>query len=240
MHRNPIVLWDDTFEDLTGATAHSRRSLFRGAAGGTALAASGLLLPAWLIEDVAAGNHPLRRVQDRKERRRGKARHKKHHGRHRQREKKRKQNSQKRDIGLRGIQFEITVKGGPLPVQFYLLDGVHGLRLVDTRTVEPGEPIALNTLETFAAVWIDNRYYLDAVNYLPPLDMQQTVGLWGKIDPKRGWIDGSIFFKDDLSETDRKIDESAPIMWDDLRYVHFLRRSDGPLYKDFSIFIQPR
>jgi hypothetical protein len=56
-------------------------------AGGVALAASGLLLPEWLVEDAEAdeeneaGDHPARDVQERKQRKRDKRRHKREHNR---------------------------------------------------------------------------------------------------------------------------------------------------------------
>jgi hypothetical protein len=59
----------------------SRRSLLSGAASGVALAASGLLLPEWLVEEAAADTHPVRGVQDRKDQKRQKQRHKREHNR---------------------------------------------------------------------------------------------------------------------------------------------------------------
>lgn len=51
----------------------SRRTLL-GAGGGMLLAASGLLLPAWLAGDAEAVNPPVHNVQNRKRRRRQKRR----------------------------------------------------------------------------------------------------------------------------------------------------------------------
>ena len=48
--------------DLT-EPGRSRRGLLA-AAGGIALATSGLLVPEWLVEEAAAGEKPGRRVQD--------------------------------------------------------------------------------------------------------------------------------------------------------------------------------
>jgi hypothetical protein len=62
-------------EPAEARLAGSRRSLLAGA-GGFAFAASGLLLPDWLVEEAEADNHPVRRIQQRKEKRRRKGGHK--------------------------------------------------------------------------------------------------------------------------------------------------------------------
>jgi hypothetical protein len=76
------------------ASADRNRRILLGAAGGFALATSGLLLPAWLIEDTAAAEQPVRRVQHRAAKRRQR-RH------HRLRQKRRLQRRrQRRNPGL--------------------------------------------------------------------------------------------------------------------------------------------
>jgi hypothetical protein len=79
----------------------SRRALL-GAAGGVALATSGLLLPDWLVEETAAAEHPVRRVQHHA----AQHRRKQHHRREHHREGHRRQ---QRDAsgGYRGVQLEI-------------------------------------------------------------------------------------------------------------------------------------
>jgi hypothetical protein len=57
--------------DVVVSSGLSRRALL-GAAGGLALATNGLLLPDWLIEEAEADNHPVRRIQHRKEEKREK------------------------------------------------------------------------------------------------------------------------------------------------------------------------
>lgn len=52
----------------------SRRSLLGAAGGGFILAASGLLLPAGLVEEAVAGDHAVRNAQHRKQHRRQKHR----------------------------------------------------------------------------------------------------------------------------------------------------------------------
>lgn len=54
--------------ERVAGSAGSRRALLGGAASGFALAASGLALPEWLVEEAAAADsHPLRRVQNRQD-----------------------------------------------------------------------------------------------------------------------------------------------------------------------------
>jgi hypothetical protein len=68
----------------TDAIGVHRRRLLETAAGGFALAASGLLLPVQLLEEAEARTKPLRRVQDRTEQRHRKRHHRnRHHHRHR-------------------------------------------------------------------------------------------------------------------------------------------------------------
>lgn len=90
--------------------AWSRRALF-GAAGGFALAASGLLLPEWLDEEAeAADNHPVRGVQQRKAQRRRKQRggRDNHQGHHRRRDDARKPPQ----FGPKGIRLKVVNETG--------------------------------------------------------------------------------------------------------------------------------
>jgi hypothetical protein len=68
-----IVGDDDRFPVLGEITRVHRRRLLENATGGVVLAASGLFVPAWL-EEAAAGEKPVRRVQDGAEQRRRKQR----------------------------------------------------------------------------------------------------------------------------------------------------------------------
>jgi hypothetical protein len=86
------VDWEDedgeAEREFKAHQAGSRRALLGTVGGGVALATSGLLLPEWLVE-AAAAEHPVERVQHRKEQRRGK-----HHN---QRQRRRDQQRRKRD-----------------------------------------------------------------------------------------------------------------------------------------------
>lgn len=83
----------------------SRRSLLGAAAGGFALAASGLLLPAWLSDDAEAADHPSGKVQHRA----GKRRQRGHHrAKQQRREQDRRSDSPAPQGGRRkNIQFNI-------------------------------------------------------------------------------------------------------------------------------------
>src|SRR5262245_56744515 len=72
--------WRTPWDDVAAATATdplSRRHILRATVGGVALATSGLVLPAWVIAASAAGEHPVRNVQDRADKRR--QRRRRHH-----------------------------------------------------------------------------------------------------------------------------------------------------------------
>lgn len=89
-----------------GGPAMSRRALLA-AAGGFALAASGLLVPDWLVEEAAvADRHPVRGVQERKAQRRRKQRggRDNHHGHHRRRDNSRKPP----ELGPKGIRLKVV------------------------------------------------------------------------------------------------------------------------------------
>ena len=85
-------------------TAGSRRGLLGAAAGGFALAAGGLVVPAWL-EEAAAGEKPVRRVQDRTGQRNRKQRN------HKQSSDKNDKNKEKNDRDGQGLlrNFALTV-----------------------------------------------------------------------------------------------------------------------------------
>jgi hypothetical protein len=73
---------DDTGDALSSPAAGLTRRILLGAAtGAVALATSGLLLPAWLVEEAVADTHPVRGVQQRKEQQRQKHRHRREHRR---------------------------------------------------------------------------------------------------------------------------------------------------------------
>ena len=92
--------------DPREGTTVTRRHLL-GAAGGFALAASGLLVPDWLVaEGEAADKHPVRGVQQRKEQRRRKQRNERGH-RH-DRHHRRDDGTKPPELGPRGIRLKVV------------------------------------------------------------------------------------------------------------------------------------
>jgi hypothetical protein len=222
---------------LDAPSTGSRRRLLAGASGGLALAASGLVLPHGLLETEATegalgGGKGGRRGNDRR-------------GRHKRRthgDKNDKQKNRDEPRGLfRGIEFTVSCREGSFPVQFYVTPpGLFdtGVRLAETKTVSAGNPITLQTDEGWGALWIENRYFLSAKNVLPS-GTEEKAGLWGHIDLNIGWIPGQWSITgSDFNVTQRTIAGSRPVLEDDLRYVHFLHRPDGPRHLRFEVFIQ--
>jgi hypothetical protein len=237
--------WDETAEDAPEEpTAGSRRLLLAGAASGLALAASGLLLPDRL-EEVDAREGALGGAK-------GGRRGKDQRGRHKHRDhgkKKDKGNDKNKDQNddtprglFRGIRYTVSSRRGSYPVEFYVTPpGLFdtGVRLAETKTVSPNNPITLQTGEGWGALWIEGRYFLSAKNVLPS-GTEEKVGLWGHIDLNIGWIPGQWWNTGtDLVETTRTIAGARPVLEDDLRYVHFLRRPDSHDYLEFEVYIQP-
>jgi hypothetical protein len=197
-----------------------------------------------LSEHAVADAHPVRRIQHRKDQRRTKHRHKLQHRRkarqHTQRA--RKPESGELTAPIKGIQYTIGVRGVARTVVMYVhpheLDT--GLKLFDWNIANPGQPITMRTSQGYAALWIDNRYFLEAVNYVPwPLDMKEWAWLGGRIDPQKGLVDGGLQFEGNLDPTTRTIDGSHSVIWDTNWVVHFLRRPDDTDFKRFEVLIQP-
>jgi hypothetical protein len=235
---------DDTAEDApVPRDAGSRRRLLSGAAGGLALATSGLLLPDWLVEEAEADNHPVRRVQDRKEKKRQKFRNQLERRHHKSRRNGGQESSSPGIIQL-GIQFLVGATDGPHWVELYRHADFFSdkLELADAQNISPSPyqvPLNMRTDDQFGALWIDGRYYFAAVNYIGP-GMLEWAGVGGRLPLDKGWVDGQLGFKGELKETTRTIEGSAPVITDDHTYVHFLRRPDNKLYKQFEILFQPR
>jgi hypothetical protein len=220
----------------------TRRQLLHAAGGGLALAASGLLVPAWL-EEVDAREGALggakggRRGKDRR------GRNKRRDHEEKKDKDKNKDHSEDTPRGLfRGIEFTVGARGGPYTVEFYtMVPGVFatGWELSGTKTVSPNNPITFQESDGVAFPWIEGRYFLKAKNVIP-FGTEAQVGLWGHIDLKRGWIPGQWKITGaSFPETQRTIEGSRPVVEDDLRYVHFLRRPDGPKHLRFEVLIQP-
>ena len=81
----------ERMQDPGESMTATRRYLIRATAGGFALAASGLLLPEWLVEEAeATDNHPAQRILGRKDGQRVRRRHDRHHHQRRRPSERRK------------------------------------------------------------------------------------------------------------------------------------------------------
>lgn len=205
-------------------TTWSRRAVLGRATGGVVLAASGLVLPEWLVEEVeAADNHPARRILERKEHQRQKRRHRLAHRRkvnRRQRDKNAKDDTS-RGIGRLGIEFRVELTGGrPVKVDFYVKPEKKEFfstspvwAFTDRETLAvPGHGAPTHTFSTEdpdAALWIDDRYLVLVHN--PPITPPWvTLGYGGAFrnHTVEGWGGG----KEVLSMEELKEGKSAPAM----------------------------
>lgn len=171
----------------------NRRALLGTAAGGFALAASGLLLPERLVEEAAADDHPVWRIQGRKDGQRGQRKRRLE----RRRERNRRHNRDKNDDTAagdqiyKGIAFIFEVSGGRsarvsahslLPARGYLTDrwfqsGLDG-------PYAPGTSKRVDFYETTAALWIDKNLWLKAENTILPWENPVLwSGYGGSFDP---------------------------------------------------------
>jgi hypothetical protein len=93
----------------SAAAGRHRRALLGTAAGGLVLAASGLLLPEWLVAEAEAAEHPVRRIQHRSGQKRSKRRHRREHRRevHRRQNEHDANNDANQDKPPKGLLFEI-------------------------------------------------------------------------------------------------------------------------------------
>jgi hypothetical protein len=111
-----IGQYDAAEREPEARQAGSRRWLLGAAAGSFALAASGLVLPIWLVEEAEAAEYPVRRIQRRKDQRRKKRRNELQH----RREVQRRQDDEKprgRDfLELRNVAIYVH-NLRPVPVQ---------------------------------------------------------------------------------------------------------------------------
>lgn len=229
---------------------HPTRRLLLGAAGGLALAASGLLLPEWLRPESVAAEHPLNRLKKRQGRRRTRVRRRKEH----RREGERRENDQEQDLRNlgrfffepKGIEFQVELASGrPIKVDFYRQDLCSGCddaairwQFTDRQSLaRPGRGIPAQTFRTdafTAAIWIDDRYYIGAQNPAGPVTPWVQLGYGGAFfnDTFTGWQDGTTFKSVDLSEGN-----SAPAMPVDGYVFNVKRLGDGDDHKVFKVTV---
>lgn len=183
---------DDASAPVPAHAGESRREFLGATAGGLVIAASGLFLPNWLAdaearEGALGGDKGGRRGKNR----RGRS-GKRTHG-------KKKDNSNGQDkprgFGLNGIDFTILVEdahGKTLDMQYYSASDPFGnYKIMGGDSVSTnGKQTGFNTVSTRAFVWINNRYYIEAINPFAAL-LEGKMGHGGRIDGS-GWRDGTL------------------------------------------------
>ena len=161
---------------LRSQSGLDRRSLLGAAVSGFALAASGLLLPSWLGEEAAADNHPVRRIQRRKDGQRGQRKRRLE----RRREQNRRHDKDKNNDGQVGeiykdIAFVFEVSGGRsvrvsahnlFPSRGYLTD--RWVQQGSDGPYAPGSSTRVDLKSRSAALWIDKNLWIKAENTLLP------------------------------------------------------------------------
>jgi hypothetical protein len=170
--------------------AGSRRWLLGAAAGGFGLAASGLVLPDWLIEEAEADNHPVRRIQKRKAQRRKKHRTGLEHRREVQRRQDDGQDKGRGGVIFDGIWFDVTnYWGTTITVEFWVQATDETFKKEPTITINNGRSDSFLTGEAEAFLWIDHRYLVYAKNpWVGYVYSEMAKG--GSVGP-RGWTRGS-------------------------------------------------
>lgn len=102
---------ESSSECLSGMrTVSGRRAVLGGAAGGLTLAASGLLLPEWLVKDAQAENHPAHHVQHRADHHRQRQHHRLQQNRTQQRRRRRQHQDQANAPGVGTKILMLTLK----------------------------------------------------------------------------------------------------------------------------------
>lgn len=237
--------WDGIAEDASDRlNAGCRRRLLGGAAGGLALAISGLILPDWL-EDAEArsgalgGAHGGRNGQNRRGRRHHS--HKKRaHGNNHRKNRKKKQKPGASGVYL-GIEFRVElISGRPIKVDLYHQHVCVGADHCDSSTrwefidrdtlAMPGQGLPTRTFSTestYAALWINDRYLVRGSNAqweVPDIEM----GYGGEFINYTylGWRNGTSLGTNHLKEG-----ESAPAMQVDGYTVNAKRLDDDKTKK---------
>jgi hypothetical protein len=197
MDRNQTRPCDDyTREVPTLAHPLSRRHLLGAAAGGFALATSGLLVPEWLVDEAEAGEHPVRRIQGRKEQQR----QKRHHRRENRRQLQRRQDDQKGNHApgafIDGIRWGIYSPPGTgaFDIEFWAIDPTLDVWVrAASRHVQGEFFVELRTTNTIGVLWINRRYYFDGTNSFGTLKV--SCGYGGSIGGF-GWSNGTTVVDD--------------------------------------------
>lgn len=218
--------------------ALSRRELVRGISGGFGVAASGLLLPEWLVEDAAARGHPTQEVQHRADKRRQR--------KHRRVKRKRRQHRRSSDASrrpgafIKGVRMSVFARNGLVRINWWWWT------LVPYNNSEGPIEIANGD---FSAISKDDLNL--AVSFNP---------IFGKALPPGGFLyvlarnpigtpDVSVYYAKDLSQTPiasyQSVDQGVTLSVDADMYenepvrLSIKREKDSDDYKQFSITVGP-
>ena len=222
---------DRETNDAPGTT---RRGLLSAVTGGFALATGGLLLPDWLVDETEADNHPVRRIQHRKERKRQKQRHHRHHRRNH----RRNQNHKQPAAAPRGVQMIAHVNAGKGVVRTGLLARVGNswepvgagkdLRQGDVATFQTAHASAILELAGFITEYV-NIFNIRVEQFgqdLPKVTM--AYGCWATP------ACDTIVFAQGLA-----VGEASARMQADGYSFRVTRLSDTAAYQVFDVVISP-
>jgi hypothetical protein len=137
-----LVERDDATEGSPELEAINRRALLGAAAGGCALATTGLLVPEWLVTEAEAADHPMRRIQKRQAKQRDKRRHRLEH--RRQQNQGGDNNGNNTPPGSNGATLDVALyvhtKKFPLEIAVWQsdADGKNGVMKWGYRTIPAG------------------------------------------------------------------------------------------------------
>lgn len=185
----------DTAGALLGGSLN-RRSLLGTATGGLVLAAGGLLVPDWLVEGAEADDHPVRRIQGRKEGQRGRRRRRLERRREQHRREQHRRRDQNGDTAVgdqiyKDIAFVFDVSGGRsvrvsahnlFPSRGYLTD--RWVQQGSDGPYAPGSSTRVDLKARRAALVIDKNLWVKAENTLLPWENPVLwFGYGGSFDP---------------------------------------------------------
>jgi hypothetical protein len=212
--------------------AGSRRALLGAAAGGFALAASGLVLPDWLVAE-AAENHPARRILRRKAQKRKKRRNE----RARREQQGRQDDGQDKGRGgllLDGIWFDVTnYRGTVITVEFWVEDLNDTWKQESTIQINNGRSDSFLTGEAEAFLWIGSRYLVYAKN--PWVGWVYSEMAKGGSVGRRGWTrgsDGSIVASGEVKPAGGGLSMQV-----DGRQITLTRIQDKPEHKRLGVIL---
>lgn len=206
---------DSVDQDSTsGHPAPTRRSLLTQAAGGFALAASGLFLPRGAEE--ATARKPVDGLRNRTGQRKRRRRSNGNNGNKKNNNKKNSKNS----LSRRGIMFRVASDWDPaVKAEFYRFAGEAGVTLeydlVTAQDIPPHNEsfTVFSDPEVDCFLWINGRYYIDVWNpFFAPPHLKMAFGGSLKTDyilnERNAWqpdASGEIIVDDDVSKGDSKI-----------------------------------